>query len=115
MLVDTRNLRLSKALRGNQDPINPQLTADEVPIKEVPVDEVPIQRTPAPSTPALVNDEVPVQQSHGVIRAARGGVMAGRGGGVRGRSGAGVRGRRVWKTSERIAKIGLRRWLFQKM
>ncbi|KAI3509097.1 hypothetical protein L1887_24123 [Cichorium endivia] len=77
MLVDTRNLRLSKALRGNQDPtnpqqtadatqdqdpINPQQTADEVPIDDVPVDEVPIESTPAPSTPA-----------HGVIRTARGG------------------------------------------
>ncbi|KAI3506359.1 hypothetical protein L1887_28716 [Cichorium endivia] len=121
MLVDTRNLRLSKALRGNQDPINPQQTADatqdqdpinpqqtadevpldEVPIDDVPVDEVPIESTPAPSTPALVNAEVPVQQSHGVIRAARGGVMPGR-------------GRRVRKTSEIIAKIGLKKMVIPK-
>ncbi|KAI3505631.1 hypothetical protein L1887_27764 [Cichorium endivia] len=91
---------------GNQDPISPQQTADEVPVDEVPVDEVPIQSTPAPSNPALVNAEVPVQQSHGVIRAARGGVMAGRGGGVR--------GRRVRKTSERIAKIGLKKMVIPK-
>lgn len=85
---DPSNPQQTADATQDQDPINPQQTADEVPIDEVPiddvpVDEVPIESTPAPSTPA-----------HGVIRTARGG--------------------RVRKTSERIAKIGLKKMVIPK-